>query len=107
MTTKKCPRCKEYKTLDSFAYDKSKKNKRQGYCQSCISEICFIRKLDPKIKQQAAKNHTLYMRKWLQKPENKAIGNLRSKNTKALRALIDNFETVGNDRIKNLFYIDK
>ena len=27
MTTKKCPRCKEYKTLDSFAYDKSKKNK--------------------------------------------------------------------------------
>ena len=107
MTTKHCPRCKKYKTLDSFAYDKSKKSKRQSYCQSCVSEICYIRKLDPKIKEKVAKNHTLYMRKWLKKPENKAIGNLRSKNTKALRALINNFETVGNDRIKNLFYIDK
>ena len=107
MTTKHCPRCKKYKTLDSFAYDKSKKSKRQSYCQSCVSEICFIRKLDPEIKEKIAKNHTLYMRKWLKKPENKAVANLRSKNTKALRALINNFETVGNDRIKNLFYIDK
>lgn len=107
MTTKYCPRCKKSKTLDSFAHDKKRKDKKQSYCQSCVSEICFIRKLDPKIKEKVAKNHTLYMRKWLKKPENKAVANLRSKNTKALRALINNFETVGNDRIKNLFYIDK
>ena len=47
------------------------------------------------------------MRKWRKKPENRAAANLRTSNNKALRALINNFETVGNDRIKNLFYIDK
>ena len=107
MTTKKCPRCKEYKTLDSFAYDKSRKNKRQSYCQSCVSEICHIRKLDPKIKEKQAKYHTIYMRKWRKKPENKAAANLRTSNSKALRDLISNFDSVKNDRIENLFYIDK
>ena len=107
MTTKKCPRCKEYKTLDSFAYDKSKKNKRQSYCQSCVSEICFIRKLDPKIKEKVAKNHTIYMREWRKKPENRAAANLRTSNNKALRDLISNFDSVGNNRIENLFYVDK
>ena len=107
MTTKKCPRCKEYKTLDSFAYDKSKKNKRQSYCQSCVSEICFIRKLDPKIKEKQAKNHTIYMREWRKKPENRAAANLRTRNNNVLRDLINNFDSVGEDRVKKLFYIDK
>jgi len=107
MTTKKCPRCKEYKTLDSFAYDKSKKNKRQGYCQSCISEISFIRLLDPKIKEQKAKNHTIYMRKWREKPKNKAAANLRCANTQVLTRLINNFDGVKEKTVKKLFYIDK
>jgi hypothetical protein len=47
------------------------------------------------------------MRKWRKKPENRAAANLRTSNSKALRDLISNFDSVGNDRIKNLFYIDK
>lgn len=59
MTTKYCIRCKKDKSLDSFGYNKKHKDKRQTYCQVCVSEIGFIRNLDPKIKKQVAKNHTI------------------------------------------------
>ena len=49
MTTKYCIRCKKDKPLDSFGYNKKHKDKKQTYCQVCVGEICFIRKLDPKI----------------------------------------------------------
>ena len=47
------------------------------------------------------------MREWRKKPENRAAANLRTSNNKALRDLISNFDSVKNDRIENLFYIDK
>ena len=47
------------------------------------------------------------MRKWRKKPENRAAANLRTSNNKALHDLINNFDSVKNNRIKNLFYIDK
>ena len=107
MTTKKCPRCKEYKTLDSFAYDKSKKNKRQTYCQVCVSEICFIRKLDPKIKEKVAKNHTIYMREWRKNPHNYVAQKIRGSNTATLSRLINNFDGVREETVEKLLGTDK
>lgn len=108
MTTKKCPRCKEYKTLDSFAYDASnKKYKRQAYCQVCISEIGFIRKLDPKIKEKIAKNHTIYMREWRKNPHNYAAQKIRGSNSATLSRLINNFPGVQEETVKKLLGTDK
>ena len=44
---------------------------------------------------------------WLKKPENRAASNLRVRNNNTLRDLISNFDSVGEDRVKKLFYIDK
>jgi hypothetical protein len=107
MTTKYCIRCKKDKSLDSFGYNKKHKDKRQTYCQVCVSEIGFIRKLDPKIKKQVAKNHTIYMRKWRKKPENRVAHNIRSNNNKTLRTLIDNFDVVREETVEKLLSIGK
>ena len=47
------------------------------------------------------------MREWCKKPENRAAANLRTRNNNVLRDLINNFDSVGEDRVKKLFYIDK
>ena len=108
MTTKYCIRCKKDKPLDSFAYDKkNKKDKKQTYCQVCVGEICFIRKLDPKIKEKVAKNHTIYMREWRKKPENRFAANLRTSNTKTLSRLINNFDGVQEETVEKLLGTDK
>jgi len=107
MTTKYCIRCKKDKPLDSFGYNKKHKDKKQTYCQVCVGEICFIRKLDPKIKEKIAKNHTIYMREWRKKPENRAAANLRTSNTKTLSRLINNFDGVQEETVEKLLGTDK
>jgi hypothetical protein len=107
-TTKYCPRCKTDKPLDSFGYEKSKKDKKQGYCKSCVSNYFSIAMMDPKKKKRKYDRHVIYMREeWLQKPENRAASNLRTRNTNTLRHLMKNFDSVKESRVKKLFYIDK
>ena len=107
-TTKYCPRCKTEKTLDSFGYEKSKKDKKQGYCKSCVSNYFSIRMMDPKKKRRKYDQHVIYMKeKWLQKPENRAAHYLRTNNTHLLTRLINNFDSVKEETVEKLFYIDK
>src|SRR5210317_211863 len=106
-TTKYCPRCKTDKPLDSFGYEKSKKNKKQGYCRSCVSNYFSIRMMKPKKKKIKAIQHTIYMREWREKPKNKAAANLRCANTQLLTRLINNFDSVKEKTVEKLFYIDK
>lgn len=106
-TTKYCPRCKKDKPLVSFGYEKSKKDKKQGYCRSCGSSYHSIRMMNPEKKKQKAIHHTAYMREWRKKPENKAAANLRSHNNICLRNLISNFDNVKEKTVEKLFYIDK
>jgi len=106
-TTKYCPRCKTDKTLDSFGYEKSKKDKKQGYCRSCVSNYFSIRMMNPKKKKIKAIQHTIYMREWREKPKNKVAANLRCANTSLLTRLINNFDSVKEKTVEKLFYIDK
>ena len=107
-TTKYCPRCKTSQLLDNFAYYKNTKDKKQAWCRTCKSQHDQIRMMNPEIKKQKAIRHTIYMREeWLKKPENRAAANLRVRNNNVLRDLINNFDSVGEDRVKKLFYIDK
>ena len=69
--------------------------------------MCFIRKLDPKIKEKVAKNHTIYMREWRKKPENRAAANIRTNNTKTLSRLINNFDSVREETVEKLLGTDK
>ena len=107
MTTKYCPRCKKDKPLDAFSYDKRAKDKKQSYCQECISNICAIRKMDPKIKKQLAYNHTLYMREWRKDPHNNAAANIRTRNSHILSKLINNFDSVREETVQKAFNIGK
>lgn len=36
---KKCPRCKETKSLDDYHYSRNAYNKRQTYCKVCNNQI--------------------------------------------------------------------
>ncbi len=41
---KKCPRCKEIKSLDDYHYSKYSYNKRQVYCKVCNNQLDKIKR---------------------------------------------------------------
>jgi len=48
MDTRKCSKCKEIKSLESFNRNKSRPLGREYICKICFSKIDRVRRLDPK-----------------------------------------------------------
>jgi len=101
MTTKKCARCKVYKTLSLF--NKKRKDGFQSYCKDCQSEYQEIKYKDPEfVKRQralVAKSGKIYN----QTPHRKAAARLRQLN----RYIIKNIKTVSNETVKGHVGCDK
>jgi len=105
--TKPCRRCKKDKPLDEFAYKADAKDKKQSYCTPCASQLNAIRKMNPKIRKRISENHTLYMREWLKNPFNRTAHNIRSRNSKLLKSLINNFDSVNESTVLDVYGTDK
>ena len=103
MTTKKCARCKVYKTLNLFNKNKKSKDGLQGYCKTCQSDIQEILYKNPEfVKRQralVAKSGKIYS----QTPHRKTASRLRQLN----RYIIKNIKTVSNETVKKHVGCDK
>ncbi len=107
MTTKYCTRCKKDKPLDNFSFYKGTKDKKQSYCQDCMTEsrqIRYANKLPPSL-ESSYKND--YKKKWLENPSNKEAARMRTRNSYIVSNLSINPEMVREDTVLKSFGVSK
>ena len=107
MTTKRCTRCKQDKELSLFSKNKKAKDGLQSWCQKCMSESRSIRYKYKKPPSLQSETWTAYIKKWRSIPTNYEANIIRSRNNALIHRLIDNPDKVKDEKVIEIFGIDK
>ena len=105
--SKKCARCKQLKPLEAFAFHKNARDKKQSYCQDCMTEsrqIRYANKIPPSLERDQLNK---YKKKWLMIPSNKEASKMRIRNSLIVSRLSTNPDSVKDDTIINNFGVEK
>ena len=105
--SKKCARCKQLKPLDAFAFNKNARDKKQSYCQHCMTEsrqIRYANKLPPSLEKDQLNK---YKKKWLMIPSNREASKMRIRNSLIVSRLSTNPDSVKDDTVINSFGVKK
>jgi len=107
MTTKRCTRCKKDKELSLFSINRAAKDGLQSWCQKCMTESRSIRYKNKKPPSLEPATWSAYIKKWRTIPTNYEATRIRQKNNDLIHKLADDFDSVKDKTVIDIFGIDK
>ena len=107
MTTKKCTKCNVEKPLTEFNKNKATKDGLQSWCQKCMSESRSIRYKHKKPPSLQPATWAAYIKKWKTIPTNNEADRIRKRNNALIHRLINNPDKVKDEKVIEIFGIDK